>query len=59
MEPKTIAVRLESQQLERLEALVKSTGWNQSEVIRQLIDSALIRPPVIAASVTIKQMEPA
>lgn len=60
-EPKaqTIAVRLEVEQLQKLDALVKATGWNQSEIIRQLIDSAMVRPPIIAASVSTKELEPA
>lgn len=60
-EPKaqTIAVRLEVEQLQKLDALVKATGWNQSEIIRQLIDSAMVRPPIIAAIVPTKELQPA
>lgn len=54
MEPKTIAVRLDPEQLQKLDLLVKSSGWNQSEIIRQLIDSAMIRPPVIMSQITEK-----
>lgn len=50
MEPKTIAVRLEPEQLQKLEMLVRMSGWNQSEIIRQLIDSAMIRPPAVLTS---------
>ncbi len=54
MEQKTIAVRLESEQLQKLDMIVQATGWNQSEIIRQLIDSALVRPPVVMAEITKK-----
>lgn len=50
----TIAVRLDPEQLQKLDLLVKSSGWNQSEIIRQLIDSAMIRPPVIMSQITEK-----
>ena len=47
MEPKTIAVRLESDHLQKLEAIAKMTGWNQSEIIRRMIDSVSVTPPSI------------
>ena len=54
MEERMIAVRLQGEQLQKLDALVKASGWNQSEIIRQLIDVALVRPPVVAATVPTK-----
>lgn len=57
MEQKMIAVRLEPEQLQKLEAIVQMTGWNQSEVIRRLIDSASVTPPSVTAGV-LKKGEP-
>lgn len=53
-----IAVRLEPEQLQKLDALVRITGWNQSEVIRRLIDSASVTPPAVTAGVFSKKAEP-
>lgn len=58
MEPKTIAIRLDSEYLQKLDALVQVTGWNQSEVIRRLIDSASVTPPAVSADVFAKKGEP-
>ena len=55
MEPKLIAVRLEPSQLQKLDAIVRMTGWNQSEVIRQLIDGAQVTPPSVVAKVARKK----
>lgn len=57
MEQKTIAVRLEPEQLQKLNAIVEMTGWNQSEVIRKLIDSASVTPPSVTADLS-KKGEP-
>jgi hypothetical protein len=54
MEPKMIAVRLNPQQLQKLDAIVEMTGWNQSEVIRQLIDSASVTPPSVVVNLAKK-----
>lgn len=56
MEEKTIAVRLRTEQLQKLDAIVEMTGWNQSEVIRRLIDSASVSPPSVSAD--LKKGEP-
>lgn len=56
MEQKTIAVRLEPEQLQKLDAIVEMTGWNQSEVIRRLIDVASVTPPSVTAD--LKKGEP-
>ena len=42
-ERQLIAVQLRGEQIRRLAELVGSTGWNKSEVIRQLIDNATVR----------------
>jgi hypothetical protein len=57
VEQKTIAVRLEPEQLQKLDAIVQMTGWNQSEVIRRLIDSASVTPPSVTADLS-KKVEP-
>lgn len=44
MEGKLIALRLESQQVEKLDRLIQETGLDQSKIIRMLIDSAKISP---------------
>lgn len=50
MDGKLIAVRLEQKQLSKLAEMSESTGWNQSELIRQLINSAkVLRRPSPAA----------
>ena len=53
-ETKICAFRLDVPELVKLDILVKASGLNQSEVIRQLIDTAMIRPPVVAAFVSEK-----
>lgn len=55
MEPKLIAVRLEPKQLLKLDAIVKITRWNQSEVIRQLIDNASVTPPAVETRLSTKR----
>ena len=55
MEPKMIAVRLTSQQQQKLDAIVEMTGWNQSEVIRQLIDAASVTPPSVVVNLAKKE----
>lgn len=51
MDGKLIAVRLEQKHLNKLAQMTESTGWNQSELIRQLIDSAKVSPAFIKATV--------
>jgi len=58
MDQKLIAVRLEPKQLQKLDAIVEMTGWNQSEVIRRLIDSASVTPPSVTSDITAKKEEP-
>lgn len=53
--PKLIAVQLQPQQLQKLAKIVAMTGWNQSEVIRQLIDAAQVTPPAVVARVARKK----
>ncbi|MBA3571366.1 MAG: ribbon-helix-helix protein, CopG family [Pyrinomonadaceae bacterium] len=57
MEQTTIAVRLKPEQLQKLDAIVQMTGWNQSEVIRRLIDSASVTPPSVTTDFS-KKGEP-
>lgn len=57
MEPKTIAVRLDAEVLQKLDAIVKMTGWNQSEVIRRLINNASVTPPSVTTDLS-KKGEP-
>lgn len=47
---KTVSFRLGPEQLQKLDSLVKSSGLNQGEIIRRLIDSAMIRPPAVLTS---------
>lgn len=54
-----ISVRLTDDQMALLNEFCKATGWTYSQVIRQLLDSANIRPatirtdfPVVANTVT-------
>lgn len=58
MEQKTIAIRLDAEHLQKLDAIVRMTGWNQSEVIRRLIDSASVTPPAVTADLSAKKGEP-
>lgn len=51
---KLIAVQLDEQQLQKLEQLVNATGWNQSEVVRRLIDNAWVKPAAIGTQVSPK-----
>lgn len=55
MEPKLIAVQLQPKQLIKLAAIVRMTGWNQSEVIRQLIDGAQVTPPAVVTRISRKK----
>ncbi len=54
-EQKLIAVRLDPPQLNKLEQLVRESGWNQSEIIRLLIDNAMMKPPVIMTIIEAKK----
>lgn len=58
MEQKTIAVRLDAKQLQKLDAIVEMTGWNQSDVIRRLIDAATVTPPAIGVDLSAKKGGP-
>jgi Arc/MetJ-type ribon-helix-helix transcriptional regulator len=51
---KLIAVQLEDQQLQKIEQLVRATGWNQSELIRRLIDNAWVKPAAIGTELAPK-----
>lgn len=51
MEGKLIAVRLEHEHLVILKEIGEKTGWNQSEIIRQLIENAKVSPAVVNAKV--------
>lgn len=55
MEQKTIAIRLDAEHLQKLDAIVQVTGWNQSEVIRRLIDSASVTPPAVTSDLSAKK----
>ncbi len=46
-----ISVRLNEEQMQVLEKLCESTGWTASQVIRQLLESASVRPAVIRTEV--------
>lgn len=50
MDKKLIAIRLEAEQIQKLDKLVEMTGWNQSEIIRQLIDNAWVTPPAVGTT---------
>jgi hypothetical protein len=43
---RSFTLRLEPAQVERLEALAKQTGLSYAEVVRRLIDTAVIAPSV-------------
>lgn len=55
MEQKTIAVRLEPEQLQKLDAMVEMTGWSVSDVIRRLIDNASVTPPSVTTGLAKKE----
>lgn len=55
MEQKTIAVRLEPEQLQKLDAMVEMTGWSVSDVIRRLIDNASVTPPSVTTDLEKKE----
>lgn len=54
MDKKLIAIRLEAEQIQKLDKLVEMTGWNQSEIIRLLIDAAWVTPPAVGTSLRVK-----
>lgn len=49
-----IAVRLDEQHIQKLDKLVELTGWNQSEVLRRLIENAWVTPPAVGSELTPK-----
>lgn len=51
---KLVAVRLEEEHLQKLNQLVEMTGWNQSEVLRRLIETAWVTPPAIGSRLSPK-----
>jgi hypothetical protein len=51
---KMIAVRLDEEHIQKLEKLVEITGWNQSEVLRRLIESAWVTPPAVGSDLSPK-----
>lgn len=53
---KLIAVRLEEEHIQKLSQLVEMTGWNQSDILRKLIENAWVTPPAIGSSVAPKGM---
>lgn len=42
-----VSARLEKHQAEKLDFLVRSTGWTASEVVRKLVDAAVVLPPQV------------
>ena len=54
---KLVAMRLEEEQLQKLEQLVEVTGWTQSEVLRKLIDNAWVTPPAIGTEINAKKVD--
>ncbi len=56
---KLIAFQVSQPQLDKLEKLVTVTGWNQSEVMRQLIDAAVVRSPQARVQVEVELQETA
>lgn len=54
---KLIAVRLDESTAEKLDTIVEVTGWNQSEVIRRLIDAAKVTPPSLSVRIIAKKDE--
>lgn len=47
----TVAAKLADCHWRRLAYLERRTGWGRSEIIRQLIMSAVILPPIVRATV--------
>jgi hypothetical protein len=58
MSEKTIALRLQTQQLDKLDNLKRMTGWNQSEIIRRLIDAAVVMPAAVRAELEMQGKQP-
>lgn len=54
---KLIAIRLEDEQIQKLEQLVSITGWSQSEVLRKLIDNAWVTPPAVGTELDVSKKE--
>ena len=52
---KIIAIRLDAEHMQKLDAIVQMTGWNQSDVIRRLIDAASVTPPSVTTNLTTKK----
>lgn len=51
---KLIAVKLDEEQVQKLEQMEEVTGWSRSEVIRQLIDSGWVKPPAVGSELVMK-----
>jgi hypothetical protein len=58
MSEKTIALRLQTQQLDKVDNLKGMTGWNQSEIIRRLIDAAVVMPAAVRAELEMQGKQP-
>ena len=54
MAENVIAVRLTPEQVTKLDAMAQITGWNRSEVIRRLIESASVSPPVVMSHLKVQ-----
>jgi hypothetical protein len=50
-----VSARLEKHQAEKLDLLVRSTGWTASEVLRKLVDAAVVLPPQVRVVVGMEQ----
>ena len=56
---KLVAVRLGEDEMEKLDELVAQTGLNQSQVLRQLIRNATVRPVEVVTNVASPMAAPA
>lgn len=55
---KLVAVRLGEDEMAKLEQLVEQTGLNQSQVLRQLIRNATVRPVEVVTNVASPMFAP-
>jgi hypothetical protein len=49
MEPIFVGMRISVEQAQKLDQIVKLTGWSRSEILRRLIDGAMVSPPAVTA----------
>jgi hypothetical protein len=55
MAKKLIAIRIDDETMQKLEWLVETTGWTQTDIVARLIDHAWVRPAAIGTELGTKK----